>query len=70
MCTFLEPSVSSQYPVENYMFKVNDRNTRTRCEICSKLTIKTSETRHLASFWCYSYKKKQNKKNKLIRYVK
>ena len=25
----------------NYMFKVNSRNTRTRCEICSKLTIKT-----------------------------
>ena len=23
------------------MLKVNDRNTRTRCEICSKLTIKT-----------------------------
>ena len=22
----------------NYMFKVNNRNTRTRCEICSKLT--------------------------------
>ena len=27
----------------NYMFKVNNRNTRTRCEICSKLTIKTPE---------------------------
>ena len=24
-----------------YMFKVNNRNTRNRCEICSKLTIKT-----------------------------
>ena len=23
----------------NYMFKVNNRNTRTRCDICSKLTI-------------------------------
>ena len=30
-------------PVGNYMFKVNNRNTRTRCEICSKLTIKTPE---------------------------
>ena len=28
------------------MFKVNNRNTRTRCEICSKLTIKTAERRH------------------------
>ena len=27
----------------NYMFKVNCRNTRTRCEMCSKLTIKTPE---------------------------
>ena len=27
------------------MFKVNNRNTRTRCQICSKLTIKTPERR-------------------------
>ena len=27
----------------NYMFKINYRNTRTRCEICSRLTIKTPE---------------------------
>ena len=26
-------------PAGNYMFKVNNRNTRTSCEICSKLTI-------------------------------
>ena len=32
------------------MFKVNNRNTRTRCEICSKLTIKTPERGH----WCRS----------------
>ena len=32
-------------PAGNYMFKVNNRNTRTRCEICSKLTIKTPEQR-------------------------
>ena len=25
------------------MFKFNNRNTRARCKICSKLTIKTSE---------------------------
>ena len=29
-----------------YMLKVNNRNTRTRCEICSELTIKTPEQRH------------------------
>ena len=39
------------HPAGNYMFKVNNRNTRARCEICSKLTIKTPE-RRLASFWC------------------
>ena len=36
---------SSTYPAGNYMFKVNNRNTRTRCEICSKLTIKTPKRR-------------------------
>ena len=28
------------------MFKVNNRNTRTRYEICSKLIIKTTERHH------------------------
>ena len=28
-----------------YLLKVNNRNTRTRCEICSKLTIRTPERR-------------------------
>ena len=28
-------------PVGVYLLKVNNKNTRTRCEICSKLTIKT-----------------------------
>ena len=28
------------------MFKVNKRNSRTRCEICAKLTIKTPERLH------------------------
>ena len=26
-----------------YLFKVNNKNTRKGCEICSKLTIKTPE---------------------------
>ena len=34
------------YPAGNYVFKLNNRNTRARCEICSKLTIKTPERRH------------------------
>ena len=31
------------FPTGIYLFKVNNRNTRTICEICSKLTIKTAE---------------------------
>ena len=36
----------SIYPAGNYMFKVNNRNSRTRCELCSKLTIKITERLH------------------------
>ena len=34
-------------PVGNHMFKVNNKNTRTRCKKCSKLTIKTPERRRV-----------------------
>ena len=34
-------------PANIYLFKVNNRNTRKRCKICSKLTIKTSERRQV-----------------------
>ena len=33
-----------------YLFKFNNRNTRKKFKICSKLTIKTPERRH----WCHS----------------
>ena len=36
----------AKYPAGNHIFKVNHRNTRARCEICSKLTIKTPERHH------------------------
>ena len=32
-------------PAGIYLLKVNNRNTRTRCKICSKLTIKTPKRR-------------------------
>ena len=32
-------------PVDIYLLKIDYRNTRARCEICSKLTIKTPERR-------------------------
>ena len=43
--TFVDTEIMV-FPADNYTFKVNNRYTRTRCEICSKLTIKTSEQRH------------------------
>ena len=49
---FTKQWVNNKIPACIYMFKVNNRNTRTRCEICSKVTIKTPEQRQLASFWC------------------
>ena len=33
----------SIYPANIHLFKVNNRNTRKRCKICSKLRIKTPE---------------------------
>ena len=35
--------LSKNNPASNYMFKVNNRNTRTKREIYSKLIIKTPE---------------------------
>ena len=31
------------FPAGNYMLEINNRNTRTRCEVCSKLVIDTPE---------------------------
>ena len=39
-------SSNTSSPAGNYMLNVNNRNTRTRCEIYSKLAIKTPERRH------------------------
>ena len=38
------------FPARIYMFKVDNRNPVTRCEICSKLTIKTPERRSNISY--------------------
>ena len=40
------------YPANIYLFKAKDRNTRKRCEICSKLTIKGTRTTSMNSY-CY-----------------
>ena len=39
--------IAGNNPAGIYLLKVNNRNTRTRCEICSKLTINTPERRLL-----------------------
>ena len=31
------------FQVGNYMLKVNNKNTRTKSKICSKLTLKTTQ---------------------------
>ena len=33
--------VMKKKPVNNSMFEIDIKNTRTRCEICSKITIET-----------------------------
>ena len=55
---YTQKSTKDKYtPAGNYMFKVNNRNIRARCEICSKLTIKTPERRHLRlKSWHFSLK--------------
>ena len=35
----------TDFQAGNYMFKVSNRNTKPRCEVCSELTIKTPERR-------------------------
>ena len=45
-CHYLKIYHQHQHlPAGIYLLTVNDRNTRTRCEICSKLIIKTPERR-------------------------
>ena len=41
----LLPPKTTSLPVGIYLLKANNRNNRTRCEICSKLTIRTPERR-------------------------
>ena len=39
------------FPAEVYLFKINNGNTRTICEICLKLTFKTPDTITLDFFY-------------------
>ena len=44
--TRLKGETVTNIPAGICFLKVNNRNTRKRCEICSKLTIKTLKRRH------------------------
>ena len=48
--SYIIKKVRTKIPVGIYLLKVKNRNTRTRCEICSKLTIKTPERRRFGVF--------------------
>ena len=45
-CKIKPMPLFNQVPENDYSFKVNKRNTRERCEICSKLTIKAPKQSH------------------------
>ena len=44
---------TNKLPAVIYLLKVHNRNTRTKCEVCSKLTIKKPERRYWPH-WCRS----------------
>ena len=46
----LKGELKIHYQVNIYLSKVNNKNTGKKCEICSKLTIKTLEERHWRVF--------------------
>ena len=48
-CRSYEMNYWNNNPADIYQLKVNNRNTRTRCGICSKLTINIPEQRHRPS---------------------
>ena len=47
-------TTSKHLPGNIYLFKVDIRNSRKRCEICPKKTIKTAERRHWTYFIPFS----------------
>ena len=45
-------SFEMHFPANIYLFKINSRNTRKRCNICTKLTNKNTRTKSMTSLWC------------------
>ena len=44
----IDSTLQLKYPADIYMLKFNNKSTRTTCEICSELSVKTPERPH----WC------------------
>ena len=52
---FKSNNTGTSNPAGINLLKVNNRNTKTRCDIGSKLIIKTPGQRPMASFWGLYY---------------
>ena len=52
-------------PANICLFKISNRNTRKRCKICSKLTIKTPERRHFLRWF-----ELPQKRQKIVQYFR
>ena len=50
LCIIISINNEQVVSIGIYLLKVNIRNTRTKCEICSKLIINTPERRHWRCF--------------------
>ena len=46
LITWLKTASKTIYPANIYLSEFNNRNSRKRCEICSKLTVKIVERHH------------------------
>ena len=68
-CFLLKVYLQVNFLVNIYLFKINNRNTRKRCEICSKSTIKTTERRQWRRCcplpWMFSTREVNHKTNRL-----
>ena len=53
---YIRRTCKTSYPVGIDMFKHNNRNTRARCEICSKLTTQTRRTSYPVGIYMFKVK--------------
>ena len=71
--TFYRIKTKCTVPANIYLLQINNRNTRTRCEIYSKLAIKTPERHHILkrfSFYLLQLRLFKNVENCFLFYIK